>query len=136
MIPPTSRRNFLGSAALIGGWLAVPGMHCPARAEAEGEGVSPSSVTIEPVAAQSDRQATIAVVTQSVSRDVRPRAGAWPCISEVLRRAGLFFTQLPPSALTSLRDRGHSIVLLAGHLPLAAQQRKAVPASLSRTAVR
>ena len=44
----------------------------------------------------------------------------------MLHRAGLFHTQLPPEALTSLRDRGHAIVVLAGHLPLAAEQREAV----------
>ena len=71
------------------------------------------------------RNATVAVITQSVAR--RPgRAGAWPYITEVLHRAGLFHTQLPPEALTSLRDRGHAIVVLAGHLPLAAEQREAL----------
>ena len=43
----------------------------------------------------------IIVVTQSVSRDVNPRAATWIYITEILHRAGLFFEQLTPSQLPS-----------------------------------
>ena len=68
--------------------------------------------------------APVLVVTQAVSRDVNPRASAWGYITEVLRRAGLFFEELPPERLPWLLRRPNAIVLLAGDLPLTAAQRQ------------
>lgn len=124
----TTRRDFLGSAAAIGGWMAAQGWRPVAPAMAEESGTSRRGATIQPVAAESVRKAAVAVVTHAVTRDVQPRAGAWPYIAEVLQRAGVFFTQLPPEALASLPDRRHAILLLAGDLPLVGEQREAVAA--------
>jgi len=68
--------------------------------------------------------APLLVVTQSVSRDVNPRAGAWHYITEVLRRAGLFFKEIRPDQLPGLPRRPDTIVLLAGDLSLSATQRE------------
>jgi hypothetical protein len=67
--------------------------------------------------------APILLVTQPVSPDVNPRARTWSYASEILRRAGLFFDQLPPGRLSSVLRDSNRIVLLAGHLPLTAEQR-------------
>jgi hypothetical protein len=69
-------------------------------------------------------KAPLLVVTQAVSRDVNPRAAAWCYITEVLRRAGLFFEELSPARLPWLPSRPNAIVLLAGDLPLTAAQRQ------------
>ncbi len=67
--------------------------------------------------------APIAIVTQSVSRDVNPRAGTWVYITEILRRAGLFFESLTPPRLPTLVNHPHPIVVLAGDLRLTSEQR-------------
>jgi hypothetical protein len=70
--------------------------------------------------------APITVITEPVSTDVNPRARTWVYITEILQRAGLFFELLPSSQMESLFRRSKSIVLLAGHLPLALPQREAL----------
>ena len=72
--------------------------------------------------------APITVITQPVSTDVNPRARTWVYITEILRRAGLFFESLPANRVESLFRRSKSVVLLAGHLPLALPQREALTA--------
>jgi peptidoglycan/xylan/chitin deacetylase (PgdA/CDA1 family) len=76
--------------------------------------------------------APITLVSQPVSTDVNPRARTWPFITEILRRAGLFFDHLSPSQLERLFHRGPSVVVLAGHLPLGAEQRRVLAAWVSR----
>jgi hypothetical protein len=68
--------------------------------------------------------APITVVVQSVSRDAGARAGSWVYITEVLRRAGVFFEQLSPARLPSLLCHPNPIVLLAGNLQLSAAERQ------------
>ena len=66
----------------------------------------------------------IIVVTQSISRDVNPRAGTWVYITEILQRAGLFFERLSPPDLPALLRKSKPIVLLAGDLRLTSEQRE------------
>ena len=68
--------------------------------------------------------APIAIVTQSVSRDVYVRSGTWAYITEILQRAGLFFEELPASRLESQLPHSNSVVLLAGNFQLTAAQRE------------
>lgn len=124
----TTRRGFLWTAAAAGGCLVVPGWSNAGPAEPTAESQS-RPVTSSGPAPTADCPATalnapILVVTQAVSRDVNPRAGAWGYITEVLRRAGLFFEDLPPDRLPWLLRRPNAIVLLAGDLPLTADQRQ------------
>ncbi len=73
----------------------------------------------------------VLVVTQAVSRDVDPRAGSWVYITEVLRRAGVFFEELSLDRLPWLTDRPNAIVLLAGNLSLTEAQRQVLAAWVS-----
>lgn len=116
---PTTRRGFLQTAAAAGGCLLT------ARAlAAEAAGRSPGGQAPSDDGSLATRNAPIIVVTQAVSRDVNPRAAAWVYIGEVLRRAGLFFSQLTPDGLPgALPGRSNAIVLLAGDLLLTADQR-------------
>jgi len=72
--------------------------------------------------------APLVVVTQSVSRDVQARSGSWCYITEILRRAGVFFEQLAPARLPALFHRTNCVVLLAGNLSLASAERQALAA--------
>lgn len=72
--------------------------------------------------------APITVITQPVSTDTNPRGRTWVYVAEILQRAGLFFESLPAREVNSLFRRSGSIVLLAGHLPLALPQREALAA--------
>jgi hypothetical protein len=79
-----------------------------------------------PTAAQAFRRnrAPLLVVAPSVSTTHNPRARAWIYITEILRRAGLFFEQLPLAGATSLAGRPKAVVVLAGDLPLTAAERQ------------
>lgn len=103
----TTRRDFLRKAAAAGGCLVVPGLGGAAQTAQSAEGHAP-----------------IAVVTQSISRDVNPRAGTWAYITEILQRAGLFFEELPTGRLSSLLRHSNPVVLLAGDLQLTSAQRE------------
>ena len=72
MNPHTTRRDFLGSAVVLGGWLAAHGTNYSAPAQAEESGSRDSGAAIKAVATESGRNAAIAVITQSVARDVQP----------------------------------------------------------------
>ncbi len=100
-----TRRGLLQRAGAAGGFLALGGLG--------------RRVAIVPPALN----APIIVVTQSVSSDVNPRGRTWVYITEVLRRAGLFFEQLSPDCLESLIRRPKSVVLLSGNLRLTAAGR-------------
>lgn len=65
----------------------------------------------------------VLVVTGPVSRDVNSRGPAWLYITEVLRRAGLFFDAIAPSQLGASLPPESRIIILAGNLPLSAAQR-------------
>lgn len=110
MMNHPTRRGFLQQAAAAGGLLAFRGL----RADA--------------AAVQTAATAPVLVVTQAQSSDVNPRARTWIYLTEVLRRAGLFFDQVGPDGLESLLSRPKSVVVLAGHLSLTAAQRQALAA--------
>ena len=112
MAHSTTRRGFLRTAAAAGGCLVVSRWS---------EAKPADQIDDCPATALN---APVVVVTQAVSRDVNPRAGTWGYITEVLRRAGVFFDQLSPERLPSLLGRPKAIVLLAGDLSLTAGQRK------------
>ncbi|MHB8972062.1 MAG: hypothetical protein ACYC4N_16615 [Pirellulaceae bacterium] len=113
----TSRRAFLRSAAAAGSWLIMqPTTYATQAAQ-----------TTEPLlAARVGRNSRIKVVTQSTSRDINPRAGSWLYIQEVLRRAGVFFEERTPASLPELAGESRPIVLLAGDLRLASEEREAL----------
>jgi hypothetical protein len=74
----------------------------------------------------------VIVVTLPVSTDANPRARTWSYITEILRRAGLFFESLPPARLEELFHRPPCVVVLAGHLPLTAKHRQALTTWVNR----
>ena len=127
-----TRRDFIRSAGAAGCCLALPGLgaavqtaratasltNTPARQGAEPAGSVAAMVPGAP----------LTVITHPVSTDVNPRARTWVYLTEVLRRAGLFFDSLAADQVESLFRRSRSIVLLAGHLPLSAAQREALTA--------
>ncbi|HPM80885.1 MAG TPA: twin-arginine translocation signal domain-containing protein, partial [Candidatus Anammoximicrobium sp.] len=131
----TTRRDFLRSAAAAGGCLMVPGWSQARPAGQPAESQSGPANSGGPSAA-ADCPATVLntpvlVVTQAVSRDVDPRAGSWVYITEVLRRAGVFFEELSLDRLPWLTDRPNAIVLLAGNLSLTEAQRQVLAAWVS-----
>ncbi len=125
-----TRRSFFRQAAAASGCLVLPGLSGAARAAQPAEqGPRKPTQGSADLADDSSRgigKAPIVVVTQSVSRDVNPRAGSWVYIAEILRRSGVFFEQLSPAELPSLPGRGNPIVLLAGDLQLTSAQRQAL----------
>ncbi len=124
----TTRRNFFRKAAAAGSCLVLRGLSGAARAAQPAEqqpGRPGQGGTDLPDDSPSVAvNAPIALVTQSVSRDVNARAGSWVYITEVLRRAGFFFEQLCPAGLPSLLCQPNPIVLLAGDLQLTSAQRR------------
>ena len=124
MIEPTTRRAFLRKSVAASGCLMVPGMSLASEAE--------RSAIAGDDQHGAARMAPIIVVTQSVSRDVNPRASTWGYITEILQRAGLFFEQIPASGLSSLLGRATPIVLLAGDLPLTSADREVLEAVVRR----
>lgn len=123
----STRRGFLQKTTAAGGCLIMQGLTgaAPTAQAAEQQPGSPTpggadSVAVSP---KSAAYAPVVVVTQSVSRDVNPRAGTWGYITEILERAGLFFDQVAPANLLSLPGSSNPIVVLAGDLPLTAEQR-------------
>ncbi len=126
---PASRREFLRQTAAACSWLAM----LPASAAARLQ-TTESSTAVEPTggpgvtprAGGFGRNSLITVVTQATSRDVNPRAGSWPYIQEILRRAGVFFVERSPENLASLASEPRPLLVLAGDLRLTAEQRQAV----------
>jgi len=124
-----TRRDFLRKAAATGGCLVTGGL-CQAARAAQPPARQPASIVAKgPVPGAG---APLVVITESVSRDVDPRAGAWSYVTEVLRRAGLFFEALEPARLPSLARRSGSVVLLAGNLRLTSAEHNALAAWVKR----
>lgn len=122
----TTRRGFLGKSAAAGGSLALaalPGVGRLTQAAEEPAAPPTPAGRLAGNPLKLKGNSPIIVITDAVSRDVNPRAGAWGYIVEILRHAGLFFEQLSPSDLPFLVGRSGMIVLLAGHLPLTANHR-------------
>jgi hypothetical protein len=123
------RRRFLGQAAAAGCGLALHGLRLPAAAASEN---APGATGLLAHPRGAAKAAPVIVVTLPVSTDVNPRARAWPYITEILRRAGLFFEPLTPDRLQELSQRPLCVVVLAGHLPLTARQRQALTTWVQR----
>jgi hypothetical protein len=123
----TTRRGFLCGSAAAGGALALGGWPGPVR-RAGGQQPTGDPATGGPDAFEEAFQATgdcpIIVITQPACRDTEPRSGAWVYITEILRRGGLFFQQLPVDQLPALTERSNAIIVLAGNLRLADAQRE------------
>ena len=124
---PTTRRSFLSKTAAVGGCLFAQGLGGAAMSALPAE----SRLAFEPNEKSEGNESfnfavnsPIVVVTQSVSRDVNPRAATWTYITEILHRAGLFFEQLTPSHLSSLVSLTNSIVVLAGDMQLTPDQQE------------
>ncbi len=130
---PTTRRSFLQRAVAAGGCLAAQGFGggtAEAQAGESQPGTGPrgggSPVVSSPAGATN---APLVVIAPTVSRDVNARARTWGYITEILRRAGLFFEQLSPDLLPSIvRRTDRPLVLLAGNLPLTSSQRDTLTA--------
>ncbi|MBM4089748.1 MAG: twin-arginine translocation signal domain-containing protein, partial [Planctomycetes bacterium] len=91
----TTRRGFLRNvAAATGVLIACPSEHRARAAEPDERDVG---------AAADSPWGDVLVVSQNVSRDTNPRAPSWCYVTEILRRAGLFFQQLSPADLSKLR---------------------------------
>lgn len=119
-------RTFLRSAILAAACLAPPSVRAGAPAESPAlpaASPTPTPATVGPSPTRA-LKAPILVVTQTLAREVDPRAPAWGYIREVLGRAGLFFEELPSDHLPWLAERPQAIVLLAGNLRLDADQRE------------
>lgn len=127
--PVLSRRGLFraaGSAAVTGSLICsgVAGVAQGALLEAE-SGAESQPVTAGMAAAAGGKAAgaPVVVVGESDGGGAGPRARAWPYIAEILRRAGVFFDQLPADRLAERLDRPDQVVLLAGHLRLKAAHR-------------
>ncbi len=124
----TTRRDFLRKTAAVGGCLVMPRLSGTAgttqAAEQQLPAVAAGGTSIGNAVSWSAENAPVTLITQSVSNDGNPRAGSWIYITEILQRAGLFFEQLSTADLPSLLHRKNPIVLLAGNLQLASEQRE------------
>lgn len=122
------RRGFFRQAAVAGCGLALHGLRSPAAAAENAPGVT----GLLPHPRSDSKAAPVIVVTLPVSTDANPRARAWGYITEILRRAGLFFEPMSPDHLEELFHRPPCVVVLAGHLPLTVKQREALTTWINR----
>lgn len=124
-----TRRGFLKTAIGAGGCLSLRGLSGASHGAPPPPAavVSPSAAPLKEPAGTAVN-APLVVITQPVSRDLQPRSGAWCYITEVLRRAGVFFEQVAPANLPALVRRSNGVVLLAGNLRLATAEREALAA--------
>jgi hypothetical protein len=122
------RRSFLQKAAVAGCGLALQGL----RSSAAGTEIAPGATALRSHPHSRATTSSVVVVTSPVAPDVNPRAPAWGYLTEVLRRAGVFFESMPPSHLEELFHRPPCVVVLAGNLPLSAKQRQALTTWVSR----
>jgi len=113
------RRDFLRQAAMAGCGLALHGL--PSSAE-----VALGATALRAQAHGRANISPVRVLTMRVSADLNPRAPSWNYITEVLRRAGLFFEPLEAARIEELFRLPPCVVVLAGNLPLAVQQRQAL----------
>ena len=122
------RRDFLRHAVVAGCGLALRGLGSPAAAAES----TPGATGLLARPRSDSKAAPVIVVTLPVSTDANPRASAWGYITEILRRAGLFFEPMSPDRLEELLHRPPCVVMLAGHLPLTAKQREALATWVDR----
>ena len=129
------RRSFLRQAAAAGCGLALHGLRPPAAAASASYAateIAPGATGLLVHPRADAKAAPVIVVTLPISPDVNPRAPTWGYLTEILRRAGLFFEPLPPARLEELAQRPPCVVVLAGHLPLTVSQRQALTAWVNR----
>ncbi len=120
----TGRRGFLQKTAFAGSWLAARAFG--ANPSAGTSVVRESAGSTDPVVGRRPVpviKAPIAVVTASVSADANPRGRTWTYVIEILRRTGLFFDQMTPDRMGELPLKQPPVAILAGQLPLTAEQR-------------
>jgi hypothetical protein len=122
------RRGFLQQAAAASCGLALHGLRAPTSA-AE---IPPGATGLLARPRSDTKTAPVIVVTLPVSTDANSRASAWGYITEILRRAGMFFEPTSPDRLEGLLHRPPCVVVLAGHLPLTAKQREALTTWVNR----
>lgn len=113
-----NRRGFLRETAALASCLALRPLNAARAEQAETSASSPQGIR-----PGLGRNSLISVIIQNTSRDVNPRATAWCYITEVLRRAGLFFRQASPDGLSEAVREPKSLILLAGDLRLTTSQR-------------
>ncbi len=130
---PTTRRNFLIKTAAVGGCFLSQGLGGVSMSaslnDARPLGPIPNKSSKNDATHGFGVNSQILVLTQSISRDINPRATTWTYISEILHRVGLFFEQVNPVQLPTLVNRTNSIIVLAGDLQLTTDQ-QAIIASL------
>ena len=122
------RRGFLRQTATAGCGLALAGLGSAAGA-AE---VAPGATRLRAPTAGPLPLSPLRVVTLPLSADYNPRATTWGYVTEILRRAGLFFETMVPVQLDQLLQLPPCVVVLAGNLPLSSGQRQALTAWVRR----
>lgn len=115
-----SRRGFLRTASAVSGGLAL-GVSTRAAVAGQPDRDAPTPFAPSAVAGNAVG-APVLVLAPAVSADQNPRARSWVYITEVLRRAGVFFECLRPDELESLARRPKAVVVLAGDLLLTTAQ--------------
>ena len=129
-----SRRRFLRQAAVASCGLTLHGLSGSTVAGA-GSLAADTARGASGLLGHSDGKLPVApvlVITLPVAAEVNPRGRTWGYLTEILRRAGLFFESLPPDRVEDLFHRPPCLVVLAGHLPLTAKQRQALTAWVNR----
>lgn len=123
-----TRREFLRETSTAGSFLAMVGLaHASLGAEPSQSAAAATDAAVSAAdAAARGPGAPVLVLAPGVSTDVNPRAPAWIYITEVLRRAGVFFEQLPVTEMQLLARRRKSILVLAGNLLLGSADRTAL----------
>ncbi|MCD6597555.1 MAG: hypothetical protein J7L04_07705 [Bacteroidales bacterium] len=125
---PTTRRSFIAKTSVAGACLFVQGLGLVAmpalRPEPRLSDLVPNEYGLGDKSYDSALNSPIIIVTQLISPAVNPRAATWTYITEILRRAGLFFEQMVPTQLASLVSRTNSIIVLAGDLQLTPDQQE------------
>jgi hypothetical protein len=121
----TTRRGFLWQSAAASGALAISGL--PGAAAVRSQEPTPENPLLTPNASEEPSReidaCPLIVVTQPASRDIDPRSGTWVYITEVLRRAGLFFRELPVEQVQTWTPKSNAIIVLAGQVQLNDAQR-------------
>ncbi len=115
-----TRRNFLGKTAAAGSYMLIRGIHGAVLSAQPVQKERPEYTGVQ----SAEMYNPVLVIHQSVSSDINPRAVTWIYITEILRRAGVFFRTLSPSDLSSLEVGTKSVAILAGDLNLSSEEKE------------